>query len=58
MADVFDTAITEGGTWMTVGLNKANTALVITVHLGEDVMYCTGTDLQTLAAAAESLLAP
>lgn len=56
IADVLDTALVKGDTYMILGTTKDKTALTITVVQGSDRGHVYAVDLNELAAGAESLL--
>lgn len=42
---VIDQGISDGDTWLTIGLNKDRTKVLLTLHQGVDTSYATGTNL-------------
>jgi len=58
IADVLDTAVRDGDCFLTLGVTKANDALLLTVRQGNGRAYAGGVNLTELSKDAEKLLPP
>lgn len=52
---LLDQGIQEGDTWLTLGVTKNRTSVLLTLHQGEDIQYIVGATLQEFLSNANSL---